>query len=69
MSSITNKFFVYASNKLVFAKRKKRNRECRLQSKIYSFLLDNSSKHKKAKVVNKKVVETINDGEYRDVFC
>ena len=39
-----------------------------LKSKMYSFLVDDSSKHKKAKGVNKNVVATISHGEYKDVL-
>ena len=39
-----------------------------LQPKMYSFLVDDSSKHKKAKGVNKNVDATISHGEYKDVF-
>ena len=35
---------------------------------MYSFLIGSSSEHKKAKGVNKNVVETINHSEYRDVL-
>ena len=35
--------------------------------KIYSFLIDRSSKHKQAKGGNKNVITTINDNEYKDV--
>ena len=39
-----------------------------LKPKICSFLLDDSSEHKKAKGVNKNVVATIIHGEYKDVL-
>ena len=35
---------------------------------MHSFLVDDSSKHKKARGVNKNVVATIRHGEYKDVF-
>ena len=35
--------------------------------KVYSFLIDRSSKHKQAKGGNKNVIATINDNEYKDV--
>ena len=35
---------------------------------MYSFLVDDSSEHKKAKGVNKNVVATINYGKYKDVL-
>ena len=35
-----------------------------LKPKIYSFLVDDSSEHKKAKDVNKNVVATISHNEY-----
>ena len=34
---------------------------------MYSFLVDNSE-HKKAKAVNRNVVVTISDNEYKDVL-
>ena len=39
-----------------------------LKPKIYSFSVDESSKHKKAKGVNKNVVATISQNEYKDVL-
>ena len=39
-----------------------------LKSKMYSFLVDNSSEHKKAKAVSKNVVEKITHSEYKDVL-
>ena len=39
-----------------------------LKPKIYSFLVDDSSEHKKAKGVNKNVVATISHNEYKDVL-
>ena len=39
-----------------------------LKPKMYSFLLDDNSEHKKAKEVNKNVVEKILHSEYKDVF-
>ena len=39
-----------------------------LKPKMYSFLLDDSSEHKKAKEVNKNVVEKVSHSEYKDVF-
>ena len=35
---------------------------------MYSFLVDDSSEHKKAKVLNKNVVARISHSEYRDVL-
>ena len=35
---------------------------------MYSFLADDSSKHKKAKGVNRNVVVTISHNEYKDVL-
>ena len=40
----------------------------RLKPKMYSFLVDDSSEHKKANGVNKRVVTTINHKEYKDVL-
>ena len=39
-----------------------------LKPKMYSFLLDDNSEHKKAKEVNKNVVEKVSHSEYKDVF-
>ena len=35
---------------------------------MYSYLVDNSSEHKKAKDVNRNVVVTINQNEYKDAL-
>ena len=40
----------------------------RLKPKIYSYLVDDNSVHKKAKGVNKNVVSTISHNEYKDVL-
>ena len=39
-----------------------------LKPKIYSFLVDDRSEHRKVKGINKNVVETINHNEYKDVL-
>ena len=39
-----------------------------LKQKMYLYLVDGNSKHKKAKGVNKNVVATISHNEYRDVL-
>ena len=39
-----------------------------LKPKMYSFLVDDTSEHKKAKDVNKNVVTTISHNEYKDVL-
>ena len=39
-----------------------------LKLKMYSFLVDDSSEHKKAKVVNRNIVEKITHNEYKDVL-
>ena len=39
-----------------------------LKPKIYSYLVDDNSQHKKAKGVNKNVVATISHYEYKDVL-
>ena len=39
-----------------------------LKPKMYSFLVDDSSERKKAKLVNKKVVAIISHGEYKDAL-
>ena len=35
---------------------------------MYSFLVDNNSKHKKAKGMDRNVVATISDNEYEDIL-
>ena len=40
-----------------------------LKPKMYSFLVNDSSDHKKAKSVNKNVVVTISFNEYKNVLC
>ena len=35
---------------------------------VYSFLVDDSSEHKKAKSVNKNVVEKLTHSEYKDAL-
>ena len=39
-----------------------------LKPKMYSFLVDDTSEHKKAKDVNKNAVTTISHNEYKDVL-
>ena len=39
-----------------------------LKPKMYTFLVDDSSEHRKAKSVNKNVVATINHNEYNNVL-
>ena len=39
-----------------------------LKSKMYSFLIDESTEHKKAKGVNNNVVAAISHNEYKDVL-
>ena len=39
-----------------------------LKPKVYSYLVDDNSEHKKAKRVNKNVVATISHNEYKDVL-
>ena len=39
-----------------------------LKPKMYSFLVDDNSEHKKAKGMNKNVVATISHNEYKDVL-
>ena len=40
----------------------------KLKPKMYSFLVDNNSEHKKVKVVNKNVVATKSYNEYGDIL-
>ena len=39
-----------------------------LKAKMYSLLVDDNSEHKKAKRVNKNVVERISHSQYKNVF-
>ena len=39
-----------------------------LKPKIYLFLVDDNSKHKKSKSVNENVVVTVSHNEYKDFF-
>ena len=62
------------SNKLVVGKMKDETAGvaieefANLKPKMYSYLGDNNSEHKKAKDVNKNVVATISHNEYNDVL-
>ena len=64
--------YYYNSNKLVAGKMKDETAGAAieefvgLKKKMYSYLLDDNSEHKKAKVVNRNVVATINHNEYKD---
>ena len=59
------------SNKLVIGKMKDETggveEFMRLKSKMYSYLVNDSSEHKKEKGVNRNVVATISHNEYKDV--
>ena len=61
------------SNKLMIAKMKDQTvgvaieEFVRLKPKIYSYLVDDNSEHKKAKGGNRNVVATISHNEYKDV--
>ena len=39
-----------------------------LKLKMYSFLIDDSNEHKKAKSVNKNFIATVSRNEYKDVL-
>ena len=62
------------SNKLVIGKMKDQTggvaieEFVELKPKMYSFLVDDNSEHKKAKGVNRNVVATISHNEYEDVL-
>ena len=62
------------SNKLVVDKMKDETCDVAIKEfvglklKMCSFLVDDSSEHKRTKVVNKNVVATISPGEYKDVL-
>ena len=39
-----------------------------VEPKMYSYLVDDNSEHKKAKCINKSIVQTISPTEYKDVL-
>ena len=61
------------SNKLLVGKLKDETSDVAIENlvglkpKMFSFLVDDNSEHKKAKGVNKNVVQTTTYGEYKDV--
>ena len=71
---LAQSIFYDDSNKLVIGKMKDETTGVAikefvgLKPKMYSFLVDKSSEHKKAKCVNKNVVVTISHNEYKDVL-
>ena len=74
-SNYSNKSKCYGnSNKLVIGKVKDETAGVaieefvRLKPKMYSYLVDDSSEHKKAKGVKKNVVATISHNEYKNVL-
>ena len=73
-SNYSTKSKYYDSNKLVIGKMKDGSdgvaieEFAGLKPKLYSFLVDNNSEHKKAKGVNRNVVATIRQKEYKDVL-
>ena len=70
--STTSKY--YNSNQLVVGKLKDKTAGVAieefvgLKQKIYSYLVDDISEHKKAKGINKNVIATISHDEYKDVL-
>ena len=62
------------SNKLVVGKMKDETAGVAIEEfvglkpKMYSYLVDDNSKHKKAKGVNKNVISTISHDKYKDVL-
>ena len=66
--------YYYDSNKLVIGKMKDETggvaieEFVRWKSKMYSFLIDDNSEPKKAKVLNNNVAPTISHSEYNDVL-
>ena len=74
-SNYSNKLKCYGnSNKLVIGKVKDETAGVaieefvRLKPKMYSYLVDDSSEHKKAKGVKKNVVAIISHNEYKNVL-
>ena len=71
---VTKSKFYDNSNKLVVGKMKDETAGfpikefVGLKPKMYSFLVDDSSEHKKAKDVNRNVVGKITHNEYKDVL-
>ena len=69
------KLLIYAnSNKLVTGKMKDEaggiaiEEFAGLKANMYSFLVDDNRKHKKAKGVNRDAVATVSHNEYKDVL-
>ena len=71
---VTKSKFYDNSNKLVVGKMKDETAGfpikefVGLKPKMYSFLVDDSSEHKKAKDINRNVVGKITHNEYKDVL-
>ena len=69
----TNSKYYDGSNKLVFGKMKGETVSVAIEEfvgltlKMYSFLVDDNSEHKKAKGVNRNVVAIISHNEYKDL--
>ena len=56
------------SNKLVIGKMKDETGGVAIKSKIYTFLVDNNNKHRKAKGANRNGVTSISHNDYKDVL-
>ena len=65
---------IHDSNKLVIGKMKDETTSVvieefvGLKPKLYSFLVDDNSKYKRAKFVNRNVLTTISHNEYKDIL-
>ena len=70
----TNSKYYDNSNKLVVGKMKNETARVAIEEfvglnpKMYSYLVDDDSEHKKAKVVNKNVVARISHNKYKNIF-
>ena len=70
----TKSKYRHNSNKLVVGKMKNKTAGVAIKEfvgfkpKIYSYLVDDNSEHKKAKGVNRNVVATVSHNEYKDVL-
>ena len=70
----TKSKYYYNWNKLVIGKIKDETAgvrievSVRLKPKIHSYFVDDNNEHKKAKGINKNIVVTINQNEYKDVL-
>ena len=65
----TNSKYYHNSNKLVVGKMKDKTGSVAIEEKMYSFLVDNNNEHIKAKEMNRNLVVTVIDNEYKYYCC